>query len=229
MPKFNFKRVRKLRDANRILNSTLSHQRVVFPAISKLVVKNGEKYFAGTAFSVHPRILVTAAHCLFSKGSGLYKSATLFPGLHLNDQPYGKIFANKFSIPDEFREHYTPAYDFGCIILDRDLILPNYFSWQHSPGANCIIKGYTYENMGNGILWNTQSEFGGFTVLSSGINEVRLENALYSGMSGSPYYSINNGQLLSHGIYVSNDNYSSTVCVNPQIAAFIDNIKNSLV
>lgn len=83
----------------------------------------GGNAVVGTGFFLGPRLIVTAGHCVFFRGSpfGWAQQIVVTPGADGAAEPFGAIVSAKFQSNSNWTDHGLDGSDYGAIILNRDL------------------------------------------------------------------------------------------------------------
>lgn len=75
------------------------------------------KSYRSTGFFINPTTVVTAGHCVFSKGMKT-GSIQIIPGRDEDNWPLGSIMAREYRIPNEWRKNGNESFDYGVVKLD---------------------------------------------------------------------------------------------------------------
>jgi V8-like Glu-specific endopeptidase len=105
-------------DRKEVPDATLSPWRKIAALI--ITSQNGTQY-AGTAWFISQRILITAGHCVFLHDAGDFaKTIEVIPAWHDNIKPFGSYTATRFQSSNGWVNDRNSDYDYGVIILDED-------------------------------------------------------------------------------------------------------------
>lgn len=103
----------------RITDANLHPWRMI--ASLTLYPQSGFGSFIGTGWFIHPKVLLTAGHCVHDKDQlgGHAKRIVVKPGLGNATEPFGRIEAVRLAAFDRWIKHKDPDYDIGCIFLNE--------------------------------------------------------------------------------------------------------------
>jgi V8-like Glu-specific endopeptidase len=106
-----------------------------FKAIASLEVFWPTSGAACTAFFVGPRLLATAAHCLYDESLGFATSVRVIPYRNGATEPFGAQQASEWGISQEYFQSGDSTLDFGIIRMP-DTSLSNQTSWMRFASSN---------------------------------------------------------------------------------------------
>jgi V8-like Glu-specific endopeptidase len=87
-----------------------------------LFPKKGIGSYIGTGWFIHPKVLLTAGHCVFDAAmGGDVGRIVVRPGRGAGREPFGAVDATRFAMLDRWRSSQDPDYDVGCIFLSEPL------------------------------------------------------------------------------------------------------------
>ncbi|MBX9908178.1 MAG: trypsin-like serine protease [Beijerinckiaceae bacterium] len=106
-------------DRVRIADANLHPWRMI--ASLTLYPQSGLGSFIGTGWFVHPKVLLTAGHCVHDKDQlgGPARRVVVKPGLGNATEPFGRFEAVRLAALDRWIKHKDPDYDIGCIFLNE--------------------------------------------------------------------------------------------------------------
>ncbi len=98
----------------------------------RITASDGVTLLLGTGWLIAPRVVITAAHCLFVRPkptsakhfSGRVSAVEVIPALAGTTRPYGSSRATRFDVPKEWSASLAPPtdndadFDYGAIFLD---------------------------------------------------------------------------------------------------------------
>lgn len=141
-----------------------------------------------TGWLVDDDLLITAGHCVYDPQSQEWASwATIYPGRHGNQLPYGSAKAIEFYTVSGWANDGNPDYDYGAIRIDRPLGQATGwfgFRWQKASldGTEENISGYPGDKE-YGTQWEHRDQ-----IRKSTLHKLHYANDTFSGQSGSPVY-----------------------------------------
>ncbi len=151
----------------------------------------------GTGWFVGPRILVTAGHVVYIKGSGVpgrdgwVKRMTVMPGRNGSSLPYGSTTSSRFWTVNGWANNGDDEYDYGAIILSTSLGNQTgwfgFGNWPNLDGVGANISGYPGDKP-SGTQW-----YAGRNVASATSRKVFYDIDTAGGQSGSAVYRFANG------------------------------------
>ncbi len=156
-----------------------------------------DSLWIGTAWFAGPRILVTAGHCVYIKGSpvpgrdGWVKNIVVMPGRNGNALPYGSATSSHFYTVRGWAQNGSDEYDYGAIILNESLGERTgwlgFGNWSNLRGVGGNISGYPGDKP-PGTQW-----YAGRPISSATSRKVYYEIDTMGGQSGSAVYRFYNG------------------------------------
>jgi glutamyl endopeptidase len=139
----------------------------------------------GTGWLAHPRLVITAGHCVYLQQQGWAASLTVFPRRNGSEIPFTFEAAKLYSV-DGWIQSASAECDYGGIILPPEASTSlGFFGYASYPddqlsGEMVNVVGYPGDKQ-DGTLW------GSVRTLSSVLPGTLLyQNDTYGGMSGSP-------------------------------------------
>jgi glutamyl endopeptidase len=146
----------------------------------------------GTGWFVGPRILVTAGHVVYIKGSGVpgrdgwVKKIVVMPGRNGSQLPYGSVTSSQFWTVKGWANNGNSEYDYGAIILRQNLGNRTgwlgFGNWPNLNGIGANISGYPGDKPA-GTQW-----YAARNVDSSSARKVYYDIDTAGGQSGSAVY-----------------------------------------
>ena len=151
----------------------------------------------GTGWFVGPRILITAGHVVYIKGSGVpgrdgwVKKIVVMPGRNGSSLPYGSTVSSRLWTVNGWANSANHEYDYGAIILSSSLgnrtgWLGN-GNWSNLNNVGANISGYPGDKP-SGTQW-----YAARRVDSSSARKVYYDIDTAGGQSGSAVYRFHNG------------------------------------
>lgn len=104
-----------------ITNTTSAPYRMVGKLRTTYVANGVKKTYGGTAFLISNSMIMTAAHCLYSKQYGNPVKVTFTPGETGTKAPYGTVTVKKIVLSDNYKSNPTMANDYAVAILDKPI------------------------------------------------------------------------------------------------------------
>lgn len=151
----------------------------------------------GTGWFVGPRILVTAGHVVYIKGSGVpgrdgwVKRIVVMPGRNAGTLPYGSTNSSRFWSVLGWTNNGHEEYDYGAIILNESLGNQTgwfgFGAWSNLDSVGGNISGYPGDKP-TGTQW-----YAGRTIDSATSRKVYYDIDTAGGQSGSAVYRFYNG------------------------------------
>lgn len=198
-------------DRTRIRNTTA----VPWRRICHLTIraKNGQPY-VGTGFLIGKRTLITAGHCVYIHAAGGWPSyIDVAPGRNAGSRPFGTVRATAFRSVTGWVNSKSRSHDYGAIILPAN-----------APPAVQSLGGFGFGYWPDHQLMNRMSNLSGYPGdggklgpdretgsqwwMARKIKSVLARSFSYDidtvgGQSGSPVWTISNGQRIVLGIHTN--------------------------
>ncbi len=211
-------------ERQRVTNTQLTP----YKAICKIEMTFPKGNRVATAEFVHPRVLLSNAHCVYSASLGGWaKSIKVLPGLNGNGTtpPYGSQYAARFAVPPEWTsgQEGNRDFDMSWIILpDRTLFNRVGFAFGYQTTADSTLASSKLNMSGyhgdkNGQQWFQYA--GGNQQVSASRFIHYLDTT--GGSSGSPMwlYFSSNGQRRIVGVNCAESTGSSAYNVGTRMTS----------
>lgn len=176
-------------------------------AICKLILHSSKGRGGGTGFIVHPRIILTAGHCVLEREKHYFEKVEVIPGLQGDAAPFGTYESSSFHVHDKYFRKRTFNRDFGFIVLDREIPTPFVFGLKPEDGSAAAYSmcGYPADDIpGEELKRGNQVAFSNLQPNRREPNNFYFPGTFYPGQSGSPFFFTEAGQVLASGIYCGN-------------------------
>ena len=174
---------------------------------SLLITAADGSNWIGTGWFIGPRVLITAGHCVYIKGSGVpnrdgwVTRMRVIPGRNGTVKPCGEVVATKFHSVRGWTEHRNEEYDYGAIVLDERLSNPKGwigFGRYDDDDLKTVvgnIAGYPGDKP-PGTQW-----YGARRIDSVTPRKVRYDIDTAGGQSGAAVYRIKDGKRYAVAIH----------------------------
>jgi glutamyl endopeptidase len=153
--------------------------------------QSGAGALTGSGWFIHPRVLLTAGHCVYDKGQlgGHARKIVVRPGLGGGKEPYGTVTAVKVAALDRWIQYQDADFDVGCIYLSEDLGEKTGLFDLHAPTDAELnnrlvnISGYPVDRMPTGNQY-----FHANRVQTATARSIYYDVDTFGGQSGSPVF-----------------------------------------
>jgi V8-like Glu-specific endopeptidase len=174
---------------------------------SLLITAADGSNWIGTGWFISPRVLITAGHCVYIKGSGVpnrdgwVTRMRVIPGRNGTVKPHGEVVATKFHSVRGWTEHRNEEYDYGAIVLDEPLVKPTGwigFGRYDDDDLKTVvgnIAGYPGDKP-PGTQW-----YGARRIDSVTPRKVRYDIDTAGGQSGAAVYRIKDGKRYAVAVH----------------------------
>jgi glutamyl endopeptidase len=159
--------------------------------------------FVGTGWMIGGRTVMTAGHCVYSRGNGGWASSVeVVPGMDGASRPYGSLVGTSFRSVTGWTQDGKPEFDYVAIILPN-CSLGNRVGWfgfaylNDSTLNNMLVNTAGYPgDKPNGTMWFN----------AGSISRVEERKIYYmidtiGGQSGSPVWRYLNGERHAVGVH----------------------------
>jgi glutamyl endopeptidase len=174
---------------------------------SLLITARDGSQWIGTAWFISARTLITAAHCVYIKNSGVpnrdgwVKTIEVMPGRNGSALPYGSVTSSQFWTVKGWADSGDENYDYGAIIIPTDLGSTvgtlGFGSYGDDDLADDIgnVTGYPGDKP-DGTMWYDTKTFASVTA-----TKVYYDIDTAGGQSGAAVYVIKDGQRIAVAVH----------------------------
>jgi glutamyl endopeptidase len=174
---------------------------------SLLITARDGSQWVGTAWFISARTLVTAAHCVYIKNSGItqrdgwVKSIQVMPGRNGKKLPYGSVTSTEFWSVQGWADSGNESYDYGAIIIPTPLgETVGTFGFASYDDATlrasvANVSGYPADKP-SGTLWYDTKQ-----IAAVGASKVHYDIDTAGGQSGAAVYVIKDDQRISVAVH----------------------------
>lgn len=110
-----------LADDRKIVSPTIHYPWSAICAL--LITAPSQQTYLGTGWFIHPRVLVTAGHCVYlheEDKQNWASSIEVIPACDGKTRPFGSVISTSFKANDNWIHHKAPEADYGLIILTEE-------------------------------------------------------------------------------------------------------------
>jgi glutamyl endopeptidase len=174
---------------------------------SLLITARDGSQWIGTAWFISARTLITAAHCVYIKNSGVpnrdgwVKTIEVMPGRNGSTLPYGSVTSSQFWTVKGWADSGDENYDYGAIIIPTDLGNTvgtlGFGSYGDDDLTDDVanVTGYPGDKP-DGTMWYDTKTFASVTA-----TKVYYDIDTAGGQSGAAVYVIKDGQRLAVAVH----------------------------
>jgi glutamyl endopeptidase len=175
---------------------------------SLLITARDGSQWLGTGWFISARTLVTAAHCVYIKGSGSpsrdgwVRSIQVLPGRNVEKLPYGSTTSTYFWTVKGWAETGNENYDYAAIIIPTDLgtkVGTMGFAVYNDAdlvGQVANVTGYPGDKGGGGEMWYDTKEVAAVTP-----TKVHYDIDTAGGQSGACVYVVKGTERMAIAVH----------------------------
>lgn len=191
-----------------------------FRLVCKLYMVFGSKVFMGSGWLVNSTTVVTAGHCVYSRGQWA-STVTVIPAMSDRDKSrFGEFYATKLTTTKAWATASSPPDDIGLIRLHADVEQESFFNFSGdvSPEHTLLVIGYPGDKHNGRFMYYAEGQAGNIAndVISYAIDT-------YGGQSGSPVFNNSTNRVVAihnYGGAASNSGSRVTQALSSLIGTF---------